>query len=294
MKIVVQIVNLIRGGNKAHRYRRFITFLEELNAEPSDLALYTNVRWLSAGKILKHFFGLRKDILSFLTEELSEIHVYQTQLRDKNVLYKLAFLADITMHLNVLNMRLHERNQNISHLVGHVETFKMKLRLFATCLKNNDLSHFDSLHELLADDVEVECSCFMEGIEASSHKFENRFKDFDGIKPNISLYNNFMDVNVETQLPEFQLKLCELQCLPFLLSRKNETQEKFWKLVSKDKFPKLKDFAIKMHSLFGSTYVCVKVHFLLCSWSNLDTEIEWQTEHWTIVSDFLSLALILI
>ena len=27
---------------------------------------------------------------------------------------------------------------NISHSVGHVEAFKMKLRLFATCLKNND------------------------------------------------------------------------------------------------------------------------------------------------------------
>ena len=58
------------------------------------------------------------------------------------------------------------RNQNILYLVGHVETFKMKLRLFATCLKNNDFSQFDSLHELVADDVEVECSRFMEDVEA--------------------------------------------------------------------------------------------------------------------------------
>ena len=123
-------------------------------------------------------------------------------------------------------------------------------------MKNNDLSHFDSLHELLADDVEVECSCFAEEIEASSHEFENRFKDFDRLKPNLSWYNNPMDVNVGTQLPEFQLKLCELQCDPFLLKRKNETQERFWKLVSKDKFPKLKDFALKMHSMFESTKVC--------------------------------------
>ena len=256
MKTVVQIVNLIRSGNKAHRHRRFITFLEELNAEFSDLPLYTNVRWLSAGKVLKHFFGLRKDILSFLTEESSETHVYQTQLSDENFLCKPAFLTDITMHLNVMNLRLQGRNQNISHLVGHVETFKIKLHLFATCLKNNDLSHFDSLHELLADDVEVECSRFVEDIEALSHEFENRFQDFDRLKPNLYLYNNPMDVNVETQLPEFQLELCELQCDPFLLSRKNEIQERFWKLVSKDKFPKLKNFALKMHSMFGSTYVC--------------------------------------
>ena len=241
MKTVDQIVNLIRGSNKAHRHRRFITFLEELNAEFSDLPLYTNITWFSAGKVLKHFFGLQMDILSFLAEKLRETHVYQTQLRGKNFLCILAFLADITMLLNVLNLRLQERNQNISHLVGHVETFKMKLRLFATCLKHNDFSHFDSLHELLADDVEVECSRFVEDIEASSYEFENRFKDFDRLKPNLYLCNNSMDFNVETQLPEFQLELGELQCDPFLLSRKNETQKRFWKLVSKDKFPKLKE-----------------------------------------------------
>ena len=110
MKAVVQIVTLIRGGNKVYRHRRFITFLEELNAEFGDLPLYANIRWLSAGKVLKHFFGLRMDILSFLAEELSEIHVYQTQLTDKNFLCKLSFLADITMHLNVLNLRLPRRN----------------------------------------------------------------------------------------------------------------------------------------------------------------------------------------
>ena len=123
-------------------------------------------------------------------------------------------------------------------------------------MKNNDLSHFDSLHELLADDLEVECSHFVEDIEPLSHEFESRFQDFDRLKPNLSLYNNPMDVDVEMQLPEFQLELCELQCDPFLFSRKNEIQERFWKLVSKDKFPKLKDFALKMHSMLGSTYVC--------------------------------------
>ena len=35
-----------------------------------------------------------------------------------------------------------------------------------------------------------------------------------------------------------------------------ETAESLWKLVSKDRFPKLKDFALKMHSMFGNTCVC--------------------------------------
>jgi len=35
-----------------------------------------------------------------------------------------------------------------------------------------------------------------------------------------------------------------------------EIVESFWKLVSKDRFPKLKDFATKMHSVFGNTHMC--------------------------------------
>jgi hypothetical protein len=33
MKMVVNIANLIRGGNKAQRHRAFITFLEETDAD---------------------------------------------------------------------------------------------------------------------------------------------------------------------------------------------------------------------------------------------------------------------
>jgi len=34
-----------------------------------------------------------------------------------------------------------------------------------------------------------------------------------------------------------------------------QTVESFWKLFSKDRFPKLQDFALKGHSIFGSTHV---------------------------------------
>ena len=60
---VIKMVDLIRGGHKAQRHRRFVGFLRELDAEFSNLPLYTSISWLSAGKILKHFFGLRKEIL---------------------------------------------------------------------------------------------------------------------------------------------------------------------------------------------------------------------------------------
>ena len=61
-----QNVKLKMGGYKAQRHRRFVGFLTELDAEFSNLPLYTSIRWFSAGKILKQFFGLRKEILLFL------------------------------------------------------------------------------------------------------------------------------------------------------------------------------------------------------------------------------------
>jgi len=35
-----------------------------------------------------------------------------------------------------------------------------------------------------------------------------------------------------------------------------ETVKSFWKLVSKGRLPKLKDFTLKKHTVFGNTYAC--------------------------------------
>ena len=56
--IVITVINLICGGNKSHCHRSFVLMLEEFNAECEDLALHTEVRWLSAGKCLKQFFSM--------------------------------------------------------------------------------------------------------------------------------------------------------------------------------------------------------------------------------------------
>ena len=82
------MVNLIRGGHKAQRHRRFVGFLKELDAEFSDLPLYTSMRWLSAGKILKHFFGLRKKNFSCFEEQLMDsTGNFQAQLESTDFLF---------------------------------------------------------------------------------------------------------------------------------------------------------------------------------------------------------------
>ena len=65
-----------------------------------------------------------------------------------------------------------------------------------------------------------------------------------------------MQVSVATQLSEFQLELCELQSDQFLLSKKQEKPENFWKFVSQERFLILKNAALRLFSMFGSTYMC--------------------------------------
>jgi hypothetical protein len=49
---MVNIVTLIRGGNKDQRHREFIALLEEMDADYSDIPLHCDIRWLSARKCL--------------------------------------------------------------------------------------------------------------------------------------------------------------------------------------------------------------------------------------------------
>jgi len=64
-----------------------------------------------------------------------------------------------------------------------------------------------------------------------------------------------------------------------------ETAETFWKLVSKDRFLKLKIFALKMHSMFANTYVCVRVRtFSTIKQVKSINRNRRQTKHWTIES----------
>ena len=65
-----------------------------------------------------------------------------------------------------------------------------------------------------------------------------------------------MQVNVATQPSEILLELRDLQNDQFLLSKKMDNPENFWKFVLKKMFPILKNATLKLFSMFGSTYIC--------------------------------------
>ena len=61
---VVRIINSIRS--KAKQHRMFKMLLDELSAEYGDLLSHTEIRWLSRGRILKHFLSLLSEVKEFM------------------------------------------------------------------------------------------------------------------------------------------------------------------------------------------------------------------------------------
>ena len=64
MSVVVLIVNYLRAG--ALKHRTFPAFPEYVDAKYKDLIYHTEVRWMSRGRVLQRFAGLKEEALQFL------------------------------------------------------------------------------------------------------------------------------------------------------------------------------------------------------------------------------------
>ena len=61
----------------------------------------------------------------------------------------LAFLADVTAHLDQLNTTLQGANQIVSHMYDHVCAFARKLVMVCSQLEKFDFTHFPSMSILI-------------------------------------------------------------------------------------------------------------------------------------------------
>lgn len=72
-------------------------FLTEMEADANDPLLHNNVRWLSKGNALGHFWSIRKEIAAFLQQLKSQKATqFANFLQDR---HKMDMVADITGHL---------------------------------------------------------------------------------------------------------------------------------------------------------------------------------------------------
>jgi len=131
MSECVKIINVIKS--RALNSRIFEILCAEMGSEYQSLLFYTEVRWLSQGKVLARLFELRDEVNQFLLNQ--NIPELNQLLEDNHWVAKLAYMADIFEHLNELNKKMQGRNENLLTCSDKLNEFKKKLELWQTQLR---------------------------------------------------------------------------------------------------------------------------------------------------------------
>lgn len=148
-----QIINKIRGSDLRHRQFKLLT--EALDTKFNDINYFRDVRWLSCSEVLNRFCELLDPIQQFLEEQgmLSQFNEITT-FEWKQQLY---FLADITKHLNELNLKLQGKDKYIWDLAKLVREFSLKLNAFKNQIEENDYTFFSTLEKNVPKSKAVAC-----------------------------------------------------------------------------------------------------------------------------------------
>ncbi|KAL4104099.1 hypothetical protein QTP88_019412 [Uroleucon formosanum] len=206
MNIVTKTVNFIRSHGLKHR--QFIEFLNEIESEHKDVLYHNQVRWLSRGKVLKRFFGLRREIQIFMIEKNKPVEEFENE----QWMYDLTFLTDISAHLNELNLKLQKQSKTIFELISDVKSFEIKLQLFKNQILKQNFLHFKTCQEIKQNSlIDAPTNHFVSILEQLSIEFENRFQDFKSNMTSFRLIENPFLSDENNVHETVQLELIDLK-----------------------------------------------------------------------------------
>ncbi|XP_051784546.1 general transcription factor II-I repeat domain-containing protein 2-like [Erpetoichthys calabaricus] len=242
MGTITACINFIKS--RALNHSQFQEFLADVLSDHEDLTFYCEVRWLSKGKMLKRFYDLRNEVSLFMDMKGKPI----PELENKPWLCDLAFLVNLTTHLNELNAKLQSQGQMIHELYGHIKSFQNKLRLWESQLKEGNTYHFPTL----VNHKDFDCESFANELNSLSREFNTRFCDFKNQEANLQIFSCPFDVDVELAPLSLQMELIELQENLVLKSKFNDIEllDFYKNYFPWDKFPKLTAFAEKNDSVW--------------------------------------------
>jgi len=172
MGTVIKIVNFIVSRSSLI-HRQFKSLLQEMESAYMDLPLYSNVHWLSRGNVLNRFVSSLEAIKVFLDEK--EQHFLE--LNNDDWLCKLMFLADITKHLNDLNLSLQGQGQTVLELFEQWKGFASKLDIFCHDITANTYKFFPNV-KAHSNRFTVNRDELQKYVEALKGEFAKRGQDF--------------------------------------------------------------------------------------------------------------------
>lgn len=255
MKDVIKVVNFIRSH--ALNHREFKSLLADVDAEYGDIPYFTEVRWLSRGKVLRRVFDLRAEIAEFMKRKGKPVK----QFENEEWMSDLAFLADITGHLNDLNLNLQGKGKLVHHMLNQIKSFESKLVLWGKQLKNSNFALFPTMGNLKVSSTKK----YVDALQTMGTDFSRRFGDFKSQEKMLKMFATPFSFDAEQAPENMQMELIELQC-------DTELQEKFEshdlldfysKFVSEARFPAVRKNALYVASLFGSTYICEQLFSIM-------------------------------
>ena len=292
MDVVTKLINLMAAHPLSKR--KFKELLGDMDSTHVGLLMYSNVRWLSRGKVLEQFVECLDEIIIFLTTE-KIIEKYK-ELFDGQWILKLMFFTDLCLHVNELNTGLQGRNKTIIIMFDLIKAFEAKLRVFYRDVDSKTFKYFkstkkyilqlesnDHLEEGINQLLRMFCEIIQELIKEFNSRF-TQFRQFSEItqfvlhpdSTSLEALNleslKWLDLeDMEMQLVDFQyssilkqkfidlrrdLELIENdRAVGLLTCNPEEKVLKTWDIIP-NTFICLKKLAIAILSIFSSTYCC--------------------------------------
>ncbi|XP_015424050.1 PREDICTED: general transcription factor II-I repeat domain-containing protein 2B isoform X2 [Myotis davidii] len=255
MNVVVNSVNWIcsRGLN----HSEFTTLLYELDCQYGSLLYYTEIKWLSRGLVLKRFFESLEEIDSFMSSRGKPL----PQLSSQDWVRDLAFLVDMTMHLNTLSLSLQGHSQIVTQMYDLIRAFLAKLCLWETHLARNNLAHFPTLKSVSRN--ESDSLNYIPKIVELKTEFQKRLSDFKLYESELTLFSSPFSVKIESIHEALQMEVIELQCNMVLKTKYDKVGiPEFYKHLWSS-YPRYKSHCAKILSMFGSTYICEQLFSIM-------------------------------
>ncbi|XP_047501195.1 general transcription factor II-I repeat domain-containing protein 2-like [Penaeus chinensis] len=206
MEVVVRTVNFIRSRGLNHR--QFDSHLREKDHN-YGLPDHTEVRWLSQGAVLRRFFDLREEIKQFMEKKGKPV----LEFKSTEWMQGLAFIVDVTEHLNNLNKMLQGRSKVVTQYCDNICAFKLKLSLWETQLAGGDAAHFPCLKDVCATQHAADMRRFKDKITGLLREFEQRFQIFGELEKDFKVFCSPFTVNASDLPVNIQLEIIDLQCV---------------------------------------------------------------------------------